>query len=59
MSNTQSDDIFRELGAHGVVRMGNGIQVVVGLHVPLIREQIEALIQQDSQTSQVSMTEAV
>lgn len=34
MAKTQSDDVFKALGAHGVVRRGNGIQVIVGLHVP-------------------------
>ncbi len=35
MAKTQSDDVFKALGAHGVVRRGNGIQVIVGLHVPV------------------------
>ena len=26
MTKTQSDDVFKALGAHGVVRRGNGIQ---------------------------------
>lgn len=37
MAKTQSDDVFKALGAHGVVRRGNGIQVIVGLHVPSAR----------------------
>ncbi len=37
MAKTQSDDVFKALGAHGVVRRGNGIQVIVGLHVPRAR----------------------
>lgn len=34
MAQTQSDEVFKALRAHGVVRRGNGIQVIVGLHVP-------------------------
>jgi PTS system arbutin-like IIC component len=41
MAKTQSDDVFKALGAHGVVRRGNGIQVIVGLHVPQVRDQLE------------------
>ncbi|MFG7469275.1 hypothetical protein ACG0XL_26130, partial [Klebsiella pneumoniae] len=41
---TQSDDVFKALGAHGVVRRGNGIQVIVGLHVPQVRDQLENLM---------------
>jgi PTS system arbutin-like IIC component len=42
MAKTQSDDVFKALGAHGVVRRGNGIQVIVGLHVPQVRDQLES-----------------
>ncbi len=44
MAKTDSDDVFKALGAHGVVRRGNGIQVIVGLHVPQVREQLEFLM---------------
>jgi PTS system arbutin-like IIC component len=44
MAKTQSDDVFKALGAHGVVRRGNGIQVIVGLHVPQVRDQLESLM---------------
>ena len=59
MSLTQSDDIFKALGAHGVVRRGNGIQVIVGLNVPQVRDQIESLMKDTSSTDLKSMTEAV
>jgi PTS system arbutin-like IIC component len=59
MSQTQSDDIFKTLGAHGVVRRGNGIQVIVGLNVPQVRDQIENLMKDASSSELKSMTEAV
>jgi len=59
MAQTQSDDIFKALGAHGVVRRGNGIQVIVGLHVPQVRDQLETLMKDTSLTELKSMTEAV
>lgn len=59
MSLTQSDDIFKALGAHGVVRRGNGIQVIVGLNVPQVRDQIENLMKDASSSKLKSMTEAV
>jgi PTS system arbutin-like IIC component len=58
-SLTQSDDIFKALGAHGVVRRGNGIQVIVGLNVPQVRDQIENLMKDASSSELKSMTEAV
>lgn len=59
MALTHSDDIFKALGAHGVVRRGNGIQVIVGLNVPQVRDQIETLMKDTSSTELKSMTEAV
>lgn len=59
MSLRQSDDIFKALGAHGVVRRGNGIQVIVGLNVPQVRDQIENLMKDASSSELKSMTEAV
>ncbi|MCP6588007.1 PTS alpha-glucoside transporter subunit IICB, partial [Klebsiella pneumoniae] len=59
MAKTQSDDVFKALGAHGVVRRGNGIQVIVGLHVPQVRDQLESLMKNSLQTEQTTMTEAV
>ena len=48
MAKTQSDDVFKALGAHGVVRRGNGIQVIVGLHVSQVRDQLENLMKKFS-----------
>ena len=59
MAKTQSDDVFKALGAHGVVRRGNGIQVIVGLHVPQVRDQLENLMKDSLSTEHTTMTEAV
>ncbi|EME8123229.1 PTS transporter subunit EIIC [Enterococcus faecium] len=39
------DTVFKEGGAHGVVRNGNAFQVIVGLDVPQVREQFERLLE--------------
>lgn len=43
-SKLASDKVFREAGAHGVVRNGKAIQVIVGLSVPQVREEFESLL---------------
>jgi PTS system arbutin-like IIC component len=42
-----------------VVRRGNGIQVIVGLHVPQVRDQLESLMKTPSPLESSTMTEAV
>ncbi|WP_273907854.1 alpha-glucoside-specific PTS transporter subunit IIBC [Enterobacter bugandensis] len=59
MAITQSDDVFKALGAHGVVRRGNGIQVIVGLHVPQVRDQLESLMKTPLTNEQTTLTEAI
>lgn len=59
MTKTQSDDVFKVLGAHGVVRRGNGIQVIVGLHVPQVRDQLESLMKTPLTNEQTTLTEAI
>lgn len=44
MNQVQNDQFFKNLGAHGVVRKGNSLQIIIGLQVPLVRNKIEALI---------------
>lgn len=39
-----TDSEFKLGGAHGVVRNGNALQVIVGLDVPQVREQFETLL---------------
>src|SRR5699024_10414166 len=34
-----SEEFFREAGAHGLVKKGNAIQVIIGLDVPQVRDQ--------------------
>ena len=59
MAQTQSDEVFKALGAHGVVRRGNGIQVIVGLHVPQVRDQLESLMKTPLTNEQTTLTEAI
>lgn len=59
MAHTQSDDVFKALGAHGVVRRGNGIQVIVGLHVPQVRDQLESLMKIPLTNEKTTLTEAI
>ncbi|WP_330986015.1 MULTISPECIES: alpha-glucoside-specific PTS transporter subunit IIBC [Enterobacterales] len=59
IARTQSDDIFKALGAHGVVRRGNAIQVIVGLHVPQVRDQMESLMKTPLPNEPTTMTETV
>ncbi|KUQ65827.1 alpha-glucoside-specific PTS transporter subunit IIBC [Enterobacter bugandensis] len=59
IAKTQSDDVFKALGAHGVVRRGNGIQVIVGLHVPQVRDQLESLMKTPLTNEQTTLTEAI
>lgn len=35
------DKAFKEIGAHGVVRNGKAIQVIIGLDVPNVREEVD------------------
>ncbi len=59
MAHTQSDDVFKALGAHGVVRRGNGIQIIVGLHVPQVRDQLESLMKTPLTNEKTTLTEAI
>lgn len=38
------DSVFHEAGAHGVVKNGKAIQIIVGLSVPQVREEFEGLL---------------
>lgn len=38
------DSAFKEAGAHGIVRKGKAIQIVVGLSVAQVREEFEKLV---------------
>lgn len=59
MAVCQADDAFKALGAHGVVRRGKGIQIIVGLHVPKVRDQMETLMKERSSMQHTPLTEAV
>ena len=39
-----NDAAFRQIGAHGVVRNKDAIQVIIGLSVPQVRDSMENLM---------------
>lgn len=43
-SKLASDNVFKAAGAHGVVRNGKAIQIIVGLSVPQVREEFEGIL---------------
>lgn len=43
-----SDRVFKEAGAHGVVRNGKAIQVIIGLSVPQLREEFETILAENT-----------
>ncbi|MCI1883034.1 MAG: alpha-glucoside-specific PTS transporter subunit IIBC [Sporolactobacillus sp.] len=45
----QSDAAFKSGGAHGIVRHGKALQVIVGLSVPQVREEFERLLKKGIQ----------
>ena len=59
MSQTLDDEVFKKLGAHGVFRSGDAIQVIIGLHVSQLREQLDSLINSHQSADNVAITEAV
>ncbi|WP_219598072.1 alpha-glucoside-specific PTS transporter subunit IIBC [Aeromonas salmonicida] len=50
-SQAAADEVFKQLGAHGVVRHGDSIQIIIGLHVPQVRENMESIINNPTQSS--------
>ncbi|EHL79099.1 alpha-glucoside-specific PTS transporter subunit IIBC [Bacillus smithii] len=47
-SKITTDSVFKSAGAHGIVRNGKAIQVIVGLSVPQVREQFEKILAEES-----------
>lgn len=43
-SKVKDDDYFKQGGAHGVVRKGKGVQVIVGMEVPKVREFFDEML---------------
>lgn len=44
VSKVKEDECFTSVGAHGVVRNGNAIQIIVGLSVSQVREAFEQIL---------------
>jgi len=53
----KSVSTFTKAGAHGLVKNGHAVQVIVGLSVPQIRERFEALLQDKMAEDVISGTE--
>ncbi|SFH88700.1 alpha-glucoside-specific PTS transporter subunit IIBC [Pisciglobus halotolerans] len=49
-TKVKSDEAFLKGKAHGVVRKGKAFQVIVGLSVPQVREEFEALVNDETKT---------
>lgn len=47
MSKLNPDQYFKSCKAHGVVKKGNTVQIIVGLSVPQVREQFETQFNQE------------
>jgi len=45
----ESDQYFKQYGAHGVVRKGEAVQVIVGLDVPQVREEFEQFVRENEE----------
>lgn len=43
----EKDEIFKRIGAHGVVRKDKAFQIIIGLSVPQVREQFELLLDKE------------
>ncbi|MFN2747867.1 alpha-glucoside-specific PTS transporter subunit IIBC [Bacillus sp. z60-18] len=43
-SKVEPDSVFKSFGAHGVVRNGKALQIIIGLSVPQVRERVEKLL---------------
>ncbi|GMA08791.1 PTS alpha-glucoside transporter subunit IIBC [Tetragenococcus halophilus subsp. flandriensis] len=44
----ENDEFFKQYGAHGVVRNGKAIQVIVGMDVPKVREEFESRVESNT-----------
>ena len=44
MNKVEDAEAFKEGGAHGLMKAGNGVQIIVGLSVPQVRTKFEQLL---------------
>ena len=50
-AQVQSNDYFRSIGAHGVVKAGNAVQVIVGVNASFIRGTVNELLENEKNVS--------
>ena len=48
MSKVEDAEAFKEGGAHGVMKAGNGVQVIVGLSVSQVKTKFEQLLKEEN-----------
>lgn len=48
MSKVKDAEAFKEGGAHGVMKAGNGVQVIVGLSVAQVKTKFEQLLKEEN-----------
>ena len=48
MSKVKDAEAFKEGGAHGVMKAGNGVQVIVGLSVAQVKAKFEQLLKEEN-----------
>ncbi|WP_392563784.1 alpha-glucoside-specific PTS transporter subunit IIBC [Orbus wheelerorum] len=44
VNKVEADQFFTQIGAHGVVRKGSSLQIIIGLHVGKVRDRIDSII---------------
>ena len=48
MSKVEDAEAFKEGGAHGVMKAGNGVQVIIGLSVSQVKTKFEQLLKEEN-----------
>ena len=49
MGKVEDAEVFKEGGAHGVMKSGNGVQVIVGLSVAQVKTKFEQLLKEENE----------
>src|SRR5699024_8461007 len=46
-SQVQPVGVFQKAGAHGLISKGKAVQVIVGMSVPMVRQEFEELLEKE------------
>lgn len=52
MSKVEDAEVFKEGGAHGLMKSGNGVQVIVGLSVSQVKAKFEQLLKEEKEENE-------